>query len=144
MRPSWDAIWMKFATNISERSIDPRHKVGAVVITADNTQVLSIGYNGDEAGGTNKVESLEPGHSGCIHAEINALIKLDYNNPKNITGIPKNTKKKKMYVTLSPCKMCAKAVINAGIAEVIYDEEYRDDAGVRLLREAGIVVRKYT
>ena len=119
---------MKFATNIAERSIDSRHKVGAVVVTADNTQVLSIGYNGDEAGGQNKVESTVPGESGLIHAEINALIKLDYNNPKP----------RKMYVTLSPCKMCAKAVINSGIAEVIYNEEYRNPAGVELLRNAGI------
>ena len=134
MRPTWDSIWMKFATNIAERSIDSRHKVGAVVVTADNTQVLSIGYNGDEAGGQNKVESTVPGESGLIHAEINALIKLDYNNPKP----------RKMYVTLSPCKMCAKAVINSGIAEVIYDEEYRNPAGVELLRNAGIQVRKYS
>ena len=133
MRPSWDEIWMRFATNIAERSIDPRYKVGAVVVTSDNTQVLSIGYNGDEAGGANKVESTVPGQSGCIHAEINALIKLDYNSPK----------RKKMYVTLSPCKMCAKAVINAGISEVIYDNDYRDDAGLLLLRSAGTIVRKY-
>lgn len=132
-RPSWDSIWLRFAKSISERSIDPRHQVGAVIVTADNTRVLSVGYNGDEAGGKNEVESLEPGSSGCIHAEINALIKLDYNCPK----------KKKMYVTLSPCKMCAKAIINAGIAEVIYDEQYRNTAGIELLQNAGILVRKY-
>ena len=131
MRPSWDEVWSSFAQTISKRSIDPRFKVGAVVVTEDNTQVLSIGYNGDQAGGSNEVESLEPGQSGCIHAEINALIKLDYNNPK----------KKKMYVTLSPCKMCAKAIINANISEVIYLEKYRDESGLHLLIDSGIYVR---
>ena len=131
MRPSWDEVWSSFAITISKRSIDPRFKVGAVIVTADNTQVLSIGYNGDQAGGSNEVESLEPGQSGCIHAEINALIKLDYNNPK----------KKKMYVTLSPCKMCAKAIINAGINEVIYLEKYRDESGLLLLIDSNISVR---
>jgi dCMP deaminase len=132
-RPSWDHIWMKFAKSISERSIDPRFKVGAVVVSKDNTQVLAMGYNGDQAGGNNEVESLEPGQSGCIHAEINALIKLDYNNPKP----------KKMYVTLSPCKMCAKAIVNSGIEEIIYLEEYRDKTGVEILGKADREVRQH-
>jgi len=132
-RPTWDSIWMKFAKSISERSIDPRFKVGAVVVSDDNTQVLSVGYNGDQAGGSNEIESLEPGQSGCIHAEINALIKLDYNNPK----------KRKMYITLSPCKMCAKAIVNAGIAEIVYGDVYRDISGIEVLDLAGIIVRKY-
>lgn len=123
---------MNFAKSIAARSIDPRFKVGAVVVSADNTQVLSVGYNGDHAGGPNEVESTTPGQSGCIHAEINALIKLDYNNPKN----------KKMYVTLSPCKMCAKAIVNAGIDEVIYDETYRDDSGINLLKDSKIATRR--
>jgi len=132
-RPSWDSIWMKFAKSIAERSIDPRFKVGAVVVSKDNTQVLAMGYNGDQAGGSNEVESLEPGQSGCIHAEINALIKLDYNNPKP----------KKMYVTLSPCKMCAKAIVNSGIEEIIYLEEYRDKTGVEILGKADREVRQH-
>ena len=98
MRPEWDEIWANFATQISRRSVDPKYKVGAVIVNDENTQVLSIGYNGDQKGGSNERESLSMGESGFIHAEENALIKLDYNNPKY----------KKMYVTLSPCKMCAK------------------------------------
>ena len=133
-RPSWDLIWMRVAKLIAERSIDPRHKVGAVIVSADNTQVLSVGYNGDHAGGPNSVESLEPGQSGCIHAEINALIKLDYNNPK----------KKKMYLTLSPCQMCAKAIVNAGVDEVIYQEEYRDTTGIEILKNSGVVTRTFS
>tara|TARA_Y100000592_G_scaffold43724_1_gene69395 strand:+ start:2530 stop:2910 length:381 start_codon:yes stop_codon:yes gene_type:complete len=124
---------MDFAKTISRRSYDPRHQVGAVVITEDNCQVLSIGYNGNYAGGPNEVESTEPGASGMIHAEINALIKLDYNNPKN----------KKLYLTLSPCRACAKAIVNSGIAEVIYDEQYRDTSGIELLSAAGVTVRQY-
>ena len=131
-RPSWDEIWMQFARSISSRSCDPRHRVGAIIVTDDNTQVLAIGYNGDQKGGSNKIESLEIGHSGFIHAEINALIKCDYNNPK----------RKIMYVTLSPCKMCAKAIVNAGISEIIYLEDYRCADGLRLLLECGIQVRK--
>ena len=74
-RPTWNQVWMDFAKLISKRSYDPRHQVGAVVITEDNTQVLSVGYNGNYSGGPNEAESLEPGQSGMIHAEINALLK---------------------------------------------------------------------
>jgi dCMP deaminase len=93
--------------------------------------VLSIGYNGDQKGGKNQRDSLEVGKSGFIHAEINALIKCDYNNPT----------RKKMYLTLSPCEICAKAIINAGIDEVVYLERYEQSNGIDILKDAGITVR---
>ncbi len=133
-RPGWDEIWMRFASNIARRSYDPRFRVGAVVITSDHGQVLAIGYNGNYIGGPNKVESDVPGESGMLHAEINALLKMDYNNPK----------KKKLYLTLSPCKMCAKAIVNAGIDEVVYQEQYRDTSGLDILKDAGITTRQYS
>ena len=132
-RPQWDEIWMEFAISISRRSVDSKYRVGSVIVTDDNTQVLAIGYNGDQKGGPNTRESYETGRSGFIHAEINALLKCDYNNPKN----------KRMYVTLSPCRMCAKAIVNSGIQEVIYSEEYRDTTSLDILRDAGIKVRLY-
>jgi dCMP deaminase len=132
-RPTWDSIWMQMAKTISARSYDPRHQVGSVVVTEDNCQVLAVGYNGNYSGGPNEVESTTPGESGMLHAEINALLKMDYNNPK----------KKKLYLTLSPCRMCAKAIVNAGISEVVYSEAYRDTSGLELLFAAGIKVRQY-
>jgi dCMP deaminase len=131
-RPTWDQVWGDVVNTIARRSADPTFKVAAIIVTDDNTQLLSLGYNGDHMGGSNCRESEVPGESGFIHAEVNALIKLDFNSPK----------KKKMYVSLSPCKMCAKAIINARIDEVIYSEEYRDTSGIDLLRRAGIKVRR--
>ena len=132
-RPSWDDIWIDFAKTIAKRSYDPRFQVGAVVVAEDNTQVLAIGYNGNYAGGPHEPESHEPGCSGFIHAEVNALIKLDFNNPK----------RKKMYLTLSPCRQCAKAIVNAGISEVIFLEKYRDLSGTDLLSKCGIQTRQF-
>lgn len=125
---------MEVAHVISTRSYDKRYKVGAVVVTDDNTQLLSLGYNGNYAGGPNMADSDQPGQSGFLHAEINALLKLDYNNPK----------RKKMYLTLSPCQMCAKAIVNAGIDEVVYHEEYRDLTGVKILQDSGVVTRTFS
>jgi len=132
MRPDWDEVWMATAGTISQRSYDPRFQVGAIVVAADNTQVLAVGYNGNYSGGPNEPETDEPGQSGFIHAEINALLKLDYNNPK----------RKIMYITLSPCRMCAKAIINAGIDEVVFSEEYRDMSSVDILKASNVSVRK--
>jgi dCMP deaminase len=132
-RPEWDQIWMEFAHTISKRSVDPRLRVGAVIATQDNTQVLSIGYNGDQKGGPNATDSQSPGESGFLHAEINALIKCDFNN----------FKKKKLYLTDSPCKICAKAIINGNIDEVVYDRQYRDLQGLDILRSSGVHVRRF-
>lgn len=129
-RPPWPETWMIVARTIAERSYDPRLKVGAIVVSADNTQVLSVGYNGNYCGGPNEPESLEPGLSGFIHAEQNALVKLDFNF----------WKKKHMYVTDAPCRLCAKLCINAQLTRVVYDRPYRDMSGCDLLRAAGVEV----
>lgn len=132
-RPPWDEVWMDVAKTIAKRSHHQDYKVGAIIVTEDNTQVLSIGYNGNAAGLPNEVDSDIPGCSGLIHAEINALLKLDYNNPKG----------KKMYLTLSPCDYCAKCIVNSGIKEVVYLEAYRDTKGINLLKAAKVACRKY-
>jgi dCMP deaminase len=132
-RLSWDQVWSSFAQTISQRSTDTKIKVGCVIVPFDNTGVLSLGYNGDHKGGSNERESNDTGFSGFIHAEINALIKMDFNNPKD----------KKMYLTHSPCKMCAKAIINANIKEVNYIDEYKSDTtGIDLLVKHGVKVNK--
>ena len=129
-RPEWNEIWKRFALDIAKRSPDPKFQVGAVIVTEDNTQVLALGYNGDHKGGPNCRDSLETGKSGFIHAEINALIKCDFNNPKS----------KKMYLTHSPCPVCAKCIVNAGIKTVIYLKEYTDMSGIDILKESGVDV----
>lgn len=133
-RPDWDGIWMRLARDISGRSHDPRNKVAALVVTEDNSTVLGLGYNGDARGGKNVPDSMEPGMSGFVHAEANCLLKFNFGDHR----------KKKMYVTLSPCPVCARMIINAYIDEVVYDEEYRDTAGLDILKEAGVKVRKFS
>jgi deoxycytidylate deaminase len=52
---------MDMAHSIAKRSYDPKYKVGAIVVSADNTSVLALGYNGNFAGGPNRSDSLEQG-----------------------------------------------------------------------------------
>ena len=54
--------------------------------------------------------------------------------------IRKNPKDKKMYLTLSPCRSCCKAIINGGIKKVYYRTPYRDLSGVELLLQNGVEV----
>ena len=132
-RPTWPETWMAVAHTMALRSYDPRLKVGAIVVSFDNTQMLSVGYNGNYKGGPHFHESSEPGKSGFIHAEVNALVKCDFNFPK----------KKHMYVTHSPCRDCSKLIINAEIARVVYDVPYRDTSGIDLLKANGVEVLSF-
>ena len=132
-RPSWHNVWMTLAETIAQRSHHSTFKVGALIVTSDNTQVLSLGYNGNAAGMSNAPQSEAPGCSGLLHAEINALLKLDYNNPKD----------KVMYLTLSPCETCAKAIVNSGLKRVVYKERYRNDAGIKILQKVEIEVEEF-
>jgi dCMP deaminase len=130
-RSSWPDTWMSIAKLLAEkRSYDPRLKVCALVVPDDNTGILSLGYNGSAKGELNAPASTLPGQSEFIHAELNCIIKLDYSHHK-----PKH-----MYVTHSPCKQCAKIIVNAGIVRVIYGEEYRDVSGLNILKSSGIEV----
>jgi dCMP deaminase len=128
----WDDIWMTLAYHISSRSSDPRMQVGSVIVTDNNESVLSLGYNGDEKGGNNKPDSLEPGKSNFIHAEVNAICKMNYADPRP----------RKMYLTHCPCVVCSRLIVNANIQEVIWCEQYRDLKGLDILKERGIVVRR--
>lgn len=127
-----DQAFLKIALTISELSTCERSKVGAIVVTQDNSQIVGIGYNGNFSGGPNACDSLEEGKCGCVHAEQNALLKFSsvlYNDAK-------------MYITLSPCLMCAKMIINAGIKQVYYLQEYRDNKPIELLKNNGLSVEK--
>jgi dCMP deaminase len=51
-----------------------------------------------------------------------------------------STEGSQLYITHAPCHNCAKLLINAGVTEVHYGHEYRSDAGLALLAEAGVMV----
>ena len=57
---------------------------------------------------------------------------MDYNNPKD----------KKMYLTHAPCPVCAKCIINAGIKEVYYLDNYVTLEGVDILKDSQVSIKK--
>jgi dCMP deaminase len=128
-----EEVYLRMAEELAKRSTCARLQVGTVITTPDLTQVLGIGYNGNARGLPNRCDSSEPGRCGCIHSEQNALLKAGAQLPGKI-----------MFVTSSPCVMCAKMVVNGNVAKVYYRTGYRDAAGLRVLEEAGVEVQHYS
>ena len=143
-RPSWDRYFMDIAHVAASRSNCSRRQVAAVVVR--DKQIISTGYNGTprgikncSEGGCPRCNSDVPSGQGlhqclCSHAEENAIVQAAYN------GIM--LKGATLYTTYSPCLLCAKMIINAGIVEVVYHEHYTiDDVSTALLKEAGVKIR---
>ena len=120
-------VYMRMAEELAKRSTCARLKVGTVVTDAELENVLAIGYNGNAKGLANRCDSAVPGNCGCIHSEVNALVKA-----------PGAVKDKVLFLTNSPCVICAKLMINSGVTHVFYRTRYRDPTGVELLSSAGV------
>lgn len=144
-RPNWDEYFMKIAEATASRSNCCRRNVGAVIVK-DN-RIISTGYNGTPRGIKNCSDGGCPrcnssASSGenldqclCSHAEENAIVQAAYH------GV--SVKDSSIYTTFSPCLICTKMIINAGIKEVIYKELYKfDDIAKRLFNETHIVIRE--
>jgi dCMP deaminase len=120
-------VYMRMAEELAKRSTCSRLQVGTVVTDPRLENVVAIGYNGNARGLPNRCDSKVPGQCGCIHSEVNALVKA-----------PGSIKDKVVFVTSSPCVMCGKLMINSGVTHVFYRELYRDPSGIELLAEAGV------
>lgn len=146
-RPDWDTYFMDIAHVVARRSNCCRRQVAALIVS--ERRIISTGYNGTPRGIRNCNEGGCPrcaGHvkSGhglaeciCAHAEENAIVQAAYHGISVRGGT--------LYCTISPCLLCAKMIINAGIAEVVYEHEYHFSEQTReLLRQAGVACRKFT
>jgi dCMP deaminase len=127
-----EEVYMRMAEELAKRSTCARNRVGSVIATGDLTQVLGIGYNGNARGLPNRCDTSEPGRCGCLHSEANALIKAGAQTPG-----------KAMFVTVAPCPMCAKMIVNSNVARVYYRTAYRDATGIDILRQGGVEVEHY-
>lgn len=123
-------VFKDFTANLATLSKCTERKVAAIITDSSMSQVHSIGVNGGPKGLADCMCVLD-GKYGCIHAEINALIKCTNTEPGKI-----------MFITLAPCKQCATAIINApgGFSKVYYFEDWKEDFGIQLLKAAGIHV----
>lgn len=142
---TWDEYFMGVAKLSGLRSKDPNTQVGCCIVSKEN-KILSMGYNGFPRGCSDDdfpwardgEDPLETKYVYSTHSELNAI--LNYSGG-SLAGA-------KLYVSLFPCNECAKAIIQSGISEVIYDcDKYAATPSViaskRMMDAAGVVYRKY-
>lgn len=144
-RPTYDEYFMSMAFLAATRSTCTRRKVGAVLVK--NKHVLATGYNGPPKGlkhcketGCLREEKRVPSgerHEICrgLHAEQNAIIQAA------VFGV--SIDNSVIYITNTPCVVCAKMLINAGVKEIIYDGEYPDHLARQMIEESHIKLRLF-
>lgn len=160
MKQKFIDLYMDWAKRCAELSHARRLHVGAVIVKDDT--VISYGYNGMPSGWDNDCENtvfvldeesmgtdmISLGYSRTengnwvklktkpevLHAESNAIAKLAKSSNSGLGST--------IFVTHSPCMECAKLIAQSGISSVYYNENYRDDAGIRFLEKSGVEVTK--
>ncbi len=141
---SWDEYFMAVAKLAGMRSKDPNSQVGSCIVSEDN-KILSMGYNGfplgcsdDEFPWEREGEETDTKYPYVVHSELNAI--LNYRGG-SLEGA-------KLYVSLFPCNECAKAIIQAGIKTIVYDDDKYDgtssvQTSKRMLDAAGVRYYRY-
>lgn len=161
--------YLKTAKIFADCSTAVRLKVGAIIVRDD--KIISIGYNGTPAGWDNNCENTElmPQSDLALSPE-EILKKWPFEGRFWINGQERNTryrlvtkpevmhaernaldklakhdgggKDSFLFVTHAPCIDCAKSIYGSGIISVYYETEYRNDEGVKFLKNCGIQVKK--
>lgn len=124
-----DERYLQMAMIWASNSYCKRKQVGALLVK--DKMIISDGYNGTPSGFENKCEDenniTKP---YVLHAEANAITKVAKSN--------NSSEGSTLYITTSPCIECAKLIIQAGIARVVFSEKYRITEGLDLLERAGV------
>lgn len=169
MKPKFQQLYRNIAREVSKMSHARRLQVGAVIVKDD--RVISMGYNGMPAGWDNDCEdrdymSVDAGawldpvevmerwpfqedgtafqiqrryalktKPEVLHAESNAIAKLAKSNDSGLGA--------DIFITHAPCMECSKLIFQSGISRVFYSQNYRDDSGIKFLKQSGVEVIKH-
>ena len=167
MKPKLKQAYMKTAETFAELSHARRLHVGAIIVKDD--RIISIGYNGMPAGWDNNCEDkvwdsgaggwlspeefeerfpYEEWHEGAgrnvryglktkpevLHAESNAISKLARSSESGLDA--------DIFITHAPCIDCAKLIYQSGIRRVFFGKHYRDDSGIKFLKQSNVIVEQ--
>ena len=140
---TWDEYFMGISLLSAHRSKDPSTQVGCCIVD-NNKKIVSVGYNGLPKGCSDDdfpwnreaSDSYDSKYAYVCHAELNAIL----NSRTPVVGCT-------LYVSLFPCNECAKAIIQSGIAEVVYmSDKYADTSSTksskRMLLSASVKCRQ--
>ncbi len=147
MKNIWDDRFMQMADLISNWSdcIREERKIGAVIASGKN--LISIGFNATPDGVKSCAERGE-----CIRRknniesgtrqEICYTLCAEQNAILDALSSGKDLSKATIYITHTPCAICARCIIKSGIKRIVYHTEYTDKFSLQLLKEAGIKLEK--
>lgn len=135
----FDKFYMTVARSAAQLSYANRLKVGAVAVR--DTNILAYGYNGTLPGESNMCEGVNPDGSTytldtVLHAEENLLIKMAVSH-QSLDGAT-------VFLTHQPCIKCSRMLAAAKVARIVFENTYRDPAGLILLLKRNIVVDKFS
>ncbi len=149
-RPSWDEYFVNIVLETKKRSSCLKRQVGALVVSADGKTISATGYNGAPRGIKScydrnqcwrRTHNIKHGENKdlcrAVHAEHNAFCAAARKGVALEGGI--------LYVTTFPCPTCANSIVQVGLVEVNYLENYygiRHDFAERTLREAKVKMTK--
>ena len=138
MKLKFQKLYNNIAHEVAKMSHARRLQVGAVIVKDD--RVISMGYNGMPAGWENNCESTQEDGTlktkpEVLHAESNAIAKLAKSNDSGLDA--------ELFVTHAPCMECSKLIFQSGISRVYYSSDYRDDSGIKFLKQSGVEVIKH-
>lgn len=133
LKDKYHQLYKDMAVRASQESYAKRKQVGAVILS--KTGLIALGWNALPSGYVHNCE-LEDGTIDPLvtHAEMNCLYKLAKE------GVP--TDGSILFVTLSPCLNCAKALAGVGVSAVYYKDHHREEA-LDHLRDMGIKVKQW-
>jgi dCMP deaminase len=124
---------MSIAILASQRSPCKRLQVGSVIVK--NNRLISMGYNGFIPGAPHISRIKDEHEQSIIHSEVNALADCAKRGA--------SLENAKIYITHYPCINCFRSIAACELKEIIYLEDYNNDAIVeQLALDSGITIRK--
>ena len=122
-RPTWDDFFKKITIATSERSPCERLHVGCLLVK-DN-RIISQGYNGFLPGYPHKSIIRDNHEQATVHAEQNAICDCAKRGVSCEESVA--------YITHYPCIICTRLLLAAGVKEIKYIYDYKNDELVEYL-----------
>ena len=138
----WAKRFLDMAALVGSWSKDPSSKCGAVIVKGK--RVVSTGFNGFPAGTDDHhhlYDDREVKYLRVVHAELSSILYAK----EDLLGTT-------IHVTHFPCSACAGAIIQKGIAYVVFPQQNKDFLDrwaeqikntLRMFKESGVKVYQY-
>jgi dCMP deaminase len=125
MRPSWDDYFKEIVQVTAKRSPCERLQVGCLLVT--NSRIVSQGYNGFLPGCSHTSHVRDGHEQATVHAEQNAIADCARR------GV--SCEGATAYITHYPCIICCRLLLAAGIKEIKYIHDYKNDSLVSVFAD---------